>query len=938
VIERHYLGWERPCLYSAGNFLIERYAGESCLDLENVTVVLPGARAGRRLLEILVERADERGLELTPPKLITVGSLPEELFETPKPPASDILQLLVWSDVLRQTRPDAIQRLLETPPGDDDFGGWLSIAESLRRVQRELAGERLEMADVPPKCESLEIFADAERWTLLAELEHRYFLQLETLGYCDPQHARLEALKNGSVETCRDIILVGAADMNGVLRSLLDEIQPRVTVLVFAPDSFAAHFDEHGCIRSEAWRTTTIAVEPQQISLVDRPADQAAAVVDVISDYQGRYSAEEITVGAADDQVVPYLVKSMNRCRLPFHVAAGTALATSPPYRLLATVSGYLDSGSFRDFAALLRHPAVEAWLGREGRNNDAAATWLSTLDRYAKDHLEEYVSGRWLGSPAIGHQLEPLRKKVATLLGAFDGPPRRLDEWARPVLDLLLAVYDEEPLEPLEPISPRTLEIFESFHAKLQEIHALDRRAAPVVGASDALRLVLRQVAQVSVPQPSTQSAVELLGWLELPLDDAPALVVTGFNEGRVPRSVNADAFLPNSLRRHLGLVDNDRRYARDAYALSALLASRQVNLVLGRRNTESDHLTPSRLLFACERETLADRVEQLFAASSPRGLKENPSLPSELEAGRDEPDFPIPRPHELDEAPVSMSITSFRDYLACPYGFYLRHVLKLKPLDDGDEELDALAFGNIAHDVLRDFGRGALAASSDARRVATHIGELLDNLVTRQYGGRPRPAVAVQVEQLRSRLRAFADWQTRWVSEGWRIQRVEVSVGAEEDAGLVVDDETMALRGRIDRVDFNEKTGQRIVFDYKTSDNLTTPEKVHVDKRTGWVDLQLPLYRHLAAALGFDGPLGLGYIVLPKDVGKVGHHLADWSTAELKSADEKARWVVSQVRDQIFWPPVRPVPLAYRDYSAIYQEDQIVWESGDEEEEPAA
>jgi hypothetical protein len=83
----------------------------------------------------------------------------------------------------------------------------------------------------------------------------------------------------------------------------------------------------------------------------------------------------------------------------------------------------------------------------------------------------------------------------------------------------------------------------------------------------------------------------VELLGWLELPLDDSPVLVLIGFNEGRIPESINADAFMPNSLRTRLELTDNRRRYARDAYALTAVMHSRRrLVLIAGRTDVKGN------------------------------------------------------------------------------------------------------------------------------------------------------------------------------------------------------------------------------------------------------------------------------------------------------------------------------------------------------------
>ena len=56
---------------------------------------------------------------------------------------------------------------------------------------------------------------------------------------------------------------------------------------------------------------------------------------------------------------------------------------------------------------------------------------------------------------------------------------------------------------------------------------------------------------------------------------DDAPVLVVTGFNEGRVPAGVRGHPFLPDGLRTALGLPDDAARVARDLHALCAILHS---------------------------------------------------------------------------------------------------------------------------------------------------------------------------------------------------------------------------------------------------------------------------------------------------------------------------------------------------------------------------
>ncbi len=145
----------------------------------------------------------------------------------------------------------------------------------------------------------------------------------------------------------------------------------------------------------------------------------------------------------------------------------------------------------------------------------------------------------------------------------------------------------------PTERATWRTCEAFEATWASFDSVPA---PLMPEVPAADAIGLTLSALKRETIPSAIDEPAVELLGWLELPLDDAPALVVTSFNDGTVPQAVNSDPFLPNTMRGVLKLDDNERRYARDAYALAVLQASRRrLDLIVGQRTSDGDPLAPS-------------------------------------------------------------------------------------------------------------------------------------------------------------------------------------------------------------------------------------------------------------------------------------------------------------------------------------------------------
>ena len=407
------------------------------------------------------------------------------------------------------------------------------------------------------------------------------------------------------------------------------------------------------------------------------------------------------------------------------------------------------------------------------------------------------------------------------------------------------------------------------------------------------------------------------------MPLDDAPVLLVTGFNEGCVPVAQHDALFVPEALRRHLGLPDQAQRYARDAYNLALLAASRRrLTLIAGRRTPARDVLLPSRLLFTCEETQMLARTVAAFAPqrSSPRPS----ALPGLLRPGRAQADFAMPRPVPLAAPVTAMAVTAFRDYLACPYRYYLRHHLKLRTVDTTAEELPAAAFGDLLHEVLRAFAHSAAAGSSRVAEIREALRTTLQTLAQDAFGDEPLPAVRVQVAQARERLDRFAHWQAGWVQQGWRIEHAEPRVQGTA-AWLMVDDAPMYLRGRIDRIDVHETTQERILFDYKTGESGQKPEAVHGPRQGQWADVQLPLYRHLMRGCGITTDVQLGYILLPKDLQEIGASIATWTPADLAQADEVAAEVVRRVRAEVFWPPAAEPP-SFDDFAVLCQ-DAYQW-----------
>lgn len=909
TMERHLLSWDQPCLAAAAEFLLNRPTqSPGVTDLRDLIVALPGSRAGRRLLELLLERSEKIGRRLVPPRILTVGSLFDELItpdESAHPVASCLARRLAWVAAMRRIDAEHLAAVVPQPPPPEDRLAWFGLADQLDSLHTELAGDELDFDQVAAQCETALDFSfkDSARWRALAEIQRQYLQILVAAGLDDPQRSHRRAIDQKRLRQAAEVVVVGAADMNALQRRLLRSIPGKLSLLVHADLSQADLFDDLGCLRVQAWAQAPIHIPEQVIQIVDRPADQAAQVIREIAALEGRFAADQITVGVADDQIAPYLQQVMPEFDLPVRDAAGIALRRTPVIQALLAAADWLDHHRFADLAALVRHPDVERWLLDHASDPAWIEDWPSLMDAYYAHTLQTRITGDWLGNPERCEGMKRVHDSVIALMGSLAGPPCSIGQWAAPIADLLAKLYGSAPIDRRVPHHRITIQAIDSIRQALIQLANLPSSLVAKTSAGEAIRLLVHEVGRQSIPPEPDAAAIELLGPLEWQMDDAPVLIATGFNDGKLPSALNADPFLPDGMRRHLGILSNTRRYARDSYLLGAVIASRPyLRLIAGRRSAEGDPLQPSRLLFACDDRRLTGRIARFFPS---REEDRRPAARLTSLTPRSRSDLPRPR---LPIRPFddSMRVTEFADYLACPYRYYLRHVLRLCSADDRALELDALQFGSLAHDVLKYFGDSPLRDSEDGGQIAQALSQELDRRAGGKFGSGPPVEVLLQIEQLRRRLSAFADRQAERYRQGWRIRHVETGCDRDDPALFDVDGRPLRLRGRIDRIDFHPELGWAIL-DYKTSETPKRPEDSHRDSSKAWIDLQLPLYRHLVGHLKLtdaapDQPVALGYIHLPKDVAKIDFELAGWTQDDLRSADEQARSVVRRIRSGDF------------------------------------
>jgi len=920
-IQLHFLGWGKPILHSACDFLLDRYMRGNHWDMDRCLLVLPGSFAGRRFTQLMATRASERSLVLRPPEMLTIGTLPEKLYTAKLPFASDLEQVLAWTKVLRAADREMLAPLLFEVPDSRELRPWMDLARILSSLHRELSSDLVDFDDVVME---LKGSPEEPRWQVLAKLQRAYLDELHAAGLWDVQSARRFAIDHEEVKTDREIILVGAVDLNRAQRRFLSAVSDCVQVLVGAPSSYSAGFNNDGTLASEYWQDIEIPIDESQIHVRSSANDAANELAAQLADLGDEYSVHDITVGIPDPQIVPALQETLVRTGIQLRYGPGGSVTQTPPLRLVQLIGDYLIDGSIEVFSSMVRFPAIYAWLKRT--STPGADGHALPMDFLSK--LDEYQESTLIRSVNVPEWPEGRNKQVFLQvlgdLNALVQPLRmmnaKLTAWAAPTREVLKAVYDDVQVDRTDIVGNLILRACGEINEALNKLAELPTNLDAEATFQETFVWLQSQLETVSVPPLQDENAIEMLGWLELVLDDTRILMLTGMHDGIVPESVNGDAFLPNQLRSMLGLMDNARRYARDAYAMLTLLHTRErLEFVLNHLSLDGDPQTPSRLLLAVPSDILARRVKLLL---SPKEAV-NEQLVSETwipRAGQTNVPIPLPAPDKLVR---DMAVTDFKKYDQCPYRFYLNRVEKVRAFQHDRLELDGGGFGDLLHLCLEGLIDSPVRTSTEATAIADWLIAQLKTIARSRFGVNPTPALQIQLEQAERRLEAFAFHQAQQAARGWRIEYIEHKVEKSHQITLDVDGKPMVIHGRIDRIDYNPIDGRYAVWDYKTGDSAGKPKEAHLRANGTWTDWQLPLYGLLIKTLKIEdlSRVSFGYILLPKNPSETQFIAADFTLEQHTQAIESAKGIARNVMAGNFWPPKYKGIHAEDDYNAITQ-----------------
>jgi ATP-dependent helicase/DNAse subunit B len=200
--------------------------------------------------------------------------------------------------------------------------------------------------------------------------------------------------------------------------------------------------------------------------------------------------------------------------------------------------------------------------------------------------------------------------------------------------------------------------------------------------------------------------------------------------------------------------------------------------------------------------------------------------------------------------------SASRLEAYVSCPFLFFVGSVLGLEAREEPMEGLDARQLGNIYHRILRDVYQDPMVSDPTSPeqlleallRVAKRV---LDQAPKREgfretaWWEQTRMAIEGHV---RRSLEALAELDGEWIP---RFFEIPFGLGQKPALEVHTDDDSLRLRGIIDRVDVSAEDTVRVI-DYKTAGPWGFTKRAVAEGQR----LQLPLY-----ALAARDALGLGW-----------------------------------------------------------------------------
>ena len=341
--------------------------------------------------------------------------------------------------------------------------------------------------------------------------------------------------------------------------------------------------------------------------------------------------------------------------------------------------------------------------------------------------------------------------------------------------------------------------------------------QAHPEMNSLAVLHSVYKQVAELAEVsfEGEPLTGLQVMGVLESRVLDFENVIITSMNEGKFPAGKTMNSFIPYDVKRELGLPtykEKDAIYSYHFYHL--LLRAKNIYLLY---NTESEGLDAgerSRFLtqLEIERRPNHNLTHKIYNAYLPDKASEPMVVPKSEKV--------MERLREIATG-KGFSPSALTGYIRNPIQFYYQRVLRIREVDEVEENIALNTLGTIIHGALEELYKPYLDKFLTLQDI-DGMKLLADDEVMKQFvavykeGEIKKGKNLLAFEVAKRNVHNFLKQEKQLLTEGdaVKILALETTFTKKlEDEALPY---PIVISGNIDRIE--QRNGKIRIIDYKT------------------------------------------------------------------------------------------------------------------------
>jgi hypothetical protein len=399
-------------------------------------------------------------------------------------------------------------------------------------------------------------------------------------------------------------------------------------------------------------------------------------------------------------------------------------------------------------------------------------------------------------------------------------------------LFDLLFKKWDTNVLDILSSISELLLQIKLNLDKKNEEEKVANAFVFSIykvinklityfsnniqVDSIDALYAIYKQIIEVAEVsfEGEPLNGLQIMGVLESRVLDFETVIISSVNEGKFPAGKSSNSFIPYDVKRELGLPtfkEKDAIYTYHFYHL--MQRAKQVYLIYNTQSDSFDAGEKSRFITQLE----VEKQENHHLTFS----HYNPIIPTiayeKMTVAKSE--FVMDRLHEI--ATAGFSPSSLTAYIRNPMQFYFQRILKVKEIDEVEEDIAVNTLGTIIHATLEELYKPFLHKFLTVEDVNSCFSKI-DREVTQQFkevykeGEIKKGRNLLAFEVAKRNVTNFLKLEVEALQNNESIKIIALEKTFErllEHSGLPF---PILIKGNVDRIEI--RNGKIRIIDYKT------------------------------------------------------------------------------------------------------------------------